>query len=272
MKIYAFTFDDVSTPPDKQIETHSHSQWELSYVLCGNGIRTIGDTTEPIVEGEIILIPPNIPHVWHFDTMKTDADGNVSNISVFFKAETLERLSTVIPEFAETSKKIFSLTEAVKYSGTAYNRIKGILQSMRDMEAVSRLPQMIELLLTLTDNDDCRKVGRNNSINTIGQRLENIRIYCRCNYARGISLDEISAEIGMNKSSFCTFMKRHTGMTLTEFVNGIRLEKAKEMLRYTDDTIASIAYDVGFSNVTYFNRLFKKKYQCCPKRIRENTG
>ena len=54
-----FTFDDVSVSPNRQIGHHSHPQWELYLV-----IYTIGDHAEPMEEGEIILIPPNIPHVW----------------------------------------------------------------------------------------------------------------------------------------------------------------------------------------------------------------
>ncbi len=272
MKVVAFTFDDVKISPDRQIGIHFHRQWELSYVMCGGGVRTIGDMTETITEGEIILIPPNIPHEWHFDHMKTDSDGNINNISVFFGTETLEKLSMVIPEFTEVFNRISALTVAVRYSGRTYRKILELLLAMRDKPAHLRLPQMIELLLAITDTNSCKQVGRNTNLSRIEQRLENVRVYCRCNYIRNISLGEISKEIGMNKSSFCTFMRRHAGMSLTEFVNGIRLEKAKEMLYNTDIAIASVAYDVGFSNVTYFNRLFRKKYNCNPKMMREKRG
>lgn len=272
MESTAFIFDDVSIAPDRQIGIHSHLQWELSYVMRGNGVRTIGNTTEAITEGEIILIPPNIPHVWHFDLNGADANGHIANISVFFATETLEKLSMYLPEFTNIFKQISTLTSAIKYPKDTSNRIAEILFGMRGVEALTRLPKMIELLIEVANTSHCKQVGKNLTFNRIVQRIENVRVYCRCNYARKISLDEISEEIGMNKSSFCTFMRHHVGMSWTEFVNEIRLEMAKEILCGTDNSISSIAYDVGFSNVTYFNRLFKKKYNCNPKMMRDKRG
>lgn len=53
--------------PDEQIPEHTQDTWELAYVIAGRGMRTIGDTTEPFCEGEVILIPPGMNHVWTFD-------------------------------------------------------------------------------------------------------------------------------------------------------------------------------------------------------------
>lgn len=101
--------------------------------------------------------------------------------------------------------------------------------------------------------------------------MEKVRIYCACNYTRSISLGEIAAHVGMNRSAFCTFMRRQTGMTLSEYINDIRLRKTMELLRFTDENISSIAYEAGFSNVTYFNRLFRARYGCNPKTIRDTA-
>lgn len=95
--------------------------------------------------------------------------------------------------------------------------------------------------------------------------MERIRVFCSCNYSRDITLDEIAAYAGMNKSAFCTFMRRHCGKSFSEYVNGYRLEKALERLRHTDDNIAEIAYDIGFANVTYFNVCLSRGLALRPK-------
>ena len=69
-----FVFDDVRIPPTRQIGRHSHPQWEISMVITGKGERTIGDRTEEAREGEIIFIPPDIPHEWRFDPEATDEE------------------------------------------------------------------------------------------------------------------------------------------------------------------------------------------------------
>lgn len=268
MKKFAFTFDDVCVTPDCQIGMNSHPQWELSHIVCGAGIRTIGDCIEPMAEGEIILIPPNIPHLWQFDPSHTDADGNIANITIFFETATLDGLAVCIPELDGVLSKIKSQTEAISYKGEAHQKIYDLLMMMRGITAEARLPKMMELLLAISDTDNSLPIGRNNTLSRTEQRLEKVRVFCSCNYAREITLDKMAAYVGMNKSAFCTFMRRYTGMSLSEFVNEIRLERAMEMLLHTDKSITTIAYDVGFANVTYFNRLFRDRYKCTPKSVR----
>lgn len=74
--------------------------------------------------------------------------------------------------------------------------------------------------------------------------------------------------MGMNKSSFCIFVKRNTGLTFSQYLNDIKLHRAVEMLRNKDTQISNIAYESGFTSVPYFNRIFKRKYGCTPKEYR----
>ena len=269
MKSEAFRYDFVSIPPARQIGCHSHPQWELSLVVRGSGSRTIGDHSGPIVRGEVILIPPYVPHVWRFSENDTDADGNITNVSVFFDSVTLDRLAAAVPEFRAVISRLRELSAAVEYTGVANERISSLLLSMRGLTSVARLPAMIELLSVMACTDGCRYAGRGTALSRTEQRLERVRVYCSCNYSRNITLAEIASYTGMNKSAFCTFMRHHAGRSLSEFINDIRLEKAREMLRTTDIHVADIAYDVGFSNVTYFNRLFRSRYHCTPGSIRK---
>lgn len=270
MKTPAFTYDYVCLKPDRQIGMHSQSTWELAHLICGRGLRTIGDSTEPMAAGEVILIPPHIPHVWQFEESATDPEGNITNIAVFFEQSVLDRIEMLFPEARQSVGRLKALAGAVSYTGDTQKRICRLLHSMRGLSPEYRLPKMLELLVLLADTDKCSVVGRNNLLGKSERRLEKIRVFCACNYARDIRLDEIAAYVNMNKSAFCTFMRRHTGQSFSEYVNSYRLERAAERLVHTDDGIAQIAYDVGFANVTYFNRLFKSRYGCTPKALRDD--
>lgn len=270
MKLSGFIFDDVCITPDRQIGCHTHPRWELSYVICGGGMRTVGDTTEPISEGEIIFIPPNIAHVWSFDKDKTDKGGNIRNISVFFQPELIEGMKTLFPELRKQLEAVTARSEAISYNGGTYDRIKNLLLSMRGLSATARLPLMMELIIAMSDASGARTVGRNGTLDRIEKRREEVRIYCACNYARDIKLDHLARHVGMNKSAFCTFMRRHMGMPLSHYVNGVRLQRAKEkLISFPDRSVSEIAMSCGFSNVTYFNKLFKARYGCSPKSVRQ---
>lgn len=264
----AFVFDDVRISPDRQIGLHSYDNWELSYVLTGSGTRTIGDCTGPFAPGEVILIPPNTPHVWRFDPADTDAEGNIANISVYFETSLLESLGAVIPELSEVLGRLGQLGHAVSYTGGKLEAIRRLLTRMRGRTPEARVPLMTALLVEISDVSDGVYAGRKSTLSRIEQRLEKVRVYCVCNYSRRITLDEMSRHAGMNKSAFCTFMRNNAGMSFSEYLNRIRLERAKVMLCNSDHNVARIALDCGFPSVPYFNRLFRKHFGRTPKELR----
>ena len=57
----------VELVPSEQIGLHSQPGWELSYILEGRGIRTVGDTESPFAEGDMVLVIPEMPHCWRFE-------------------------------------------------------------------------------------------------------------------------------------------------------------------------------------------------------------
>lgn len=264
----AFVFDDVRVTPDRQIGRHSHHTWELACVLCGSGTRTVGDISAPIDPGEVILIPPDIPHKWQFDPSHTDADGCIANICVFFEPHIIDALDDTFPEMKSALTSIKSFTHALSYTGDARREILTLMMSMRGLDSAHRLPKMIALILLLSDTAQCRAAGSVGAMSRAERRMERIRVYCACNYGRSVTLDEVARHVGMNKSALCTFMRRHTGMSLSQYLNNMRLDRAREKLTHTDGTIAEIAMDCGFQNVTYFNRLFRARYGTTPKSVR----
>lgn len=269
MRECAFRYDDVRVAPSEQVGLDSHDSWEVSMVVTGAGTRTIGDRTEPMREGEVVLIPPGIPHVWKFDPKRTDADGNIANISVFFKTGLLHELRSFLPEIGMELNVLLQQDEAVVYTGSIGKQIGELLTGMRGLTESSRLPRMLELLDLLTFMGDCKPAGRHTQQTKTELRMERVRVYCECNMARGVKLAEVAAHVGMNKSAFCTFIRQRTGKSLSEYVNMMRIMKAYELLWSTDESIAEIAYGLGFTNVSYFNRLFKKIMGRTPKYVRD---
>lgn len=269
MKNSSFIFDDVCLSPKLQIGKNSHSTWELDYIIHGSGIRSIGNLSEHITEREIILIPPGIPHIWAFEAQEVEGNCEVSNLSVFFKSSLLENISGIFPEMTESVNRLLSYHDAILFLEDDHDRIEHILLSMRGMTPEVRLPKMIELIIVLSNSIKHRFAGRGKEQSTTEKKFEKIRVFLKCNYNRVITLNEIADYMNMNKSSLCTFMRKHTGMTLTEYLNGIRLSIASEYLLNLDDTISSIAYRVGFSDITYFNRLFRKKYGLSPSQYKK---
>ena len=60
------------------------------------------------------------------------------------------------------------------------------------------------------------------------------------------------------KSHLCRLFKKAIGITVIDFINFVRIWNAENLLTSTDDKVLNISMDVGFSNISYFNRIFKK--------------
>lgn len=102
-----------------------------------------------------------------------------------------------------------------------------------------------------------------------GKEIVNAIRYMYLNYQNVISLGELSQLLAMNPSYFSKYFKKKTGINYVTFLNNIRIEKAKEYLKYTDYSIVQIALEVGFANETYFSRLFKNIEHLSPAAYRE---
>ena len=86
-----------------------------------------------------------------------------------------------------------------------------------------------------------------------------------------LKIDDIAAAVGMSRSVLYSKIKNAVGMTPIDFVRHIRIMKATEMLQDTNDTLTTIAYNVGFSDPKYFSKVFKKEMGVIPSEYRERT-
>ena len=254
----SFTFDDVCLAPNEQIGLHEQSTWELSYIIVGSGMRLIGDRTEPFESGEVVIVAPDIPHCWYFGSDETDAQGCIANITITFGREFLDNCCVAFPELLECMEKLRRKRDAVKFEKEKSAAIVSILEEMRNLRIAERVPLMIKLLFILAEGEEENIVGRYQKIDREKERMNRIQVYIACNAKRDITLDDVACHVGMNRTSFCIFFKKATGKTFVTYLNEYRIELACRLLKQRKASVAEICYQVGFNNVPYFNRVFKK--------------
>ena len=86
-----------------------------------------------------------------------------------------------------------------------------------------------------------------------------------------ITADDVAKEIGLSKYYFLREFKKITNMTLVEYINGLRCEKARAMLREDNMSIGEISALCGFENGSYFNKIFRNETGVSMSEYRKNN-
>lgn len=262
----SFSYNYVHLSPNEQIGLHRQPSWELTLIVMGSGMKLIGDTTEPFQCSEVVMIPPEIPHCWYFNRNDTDTNGKIINITITFKNEFLIHCSSAFPELRQYIERLRRIHEAIKFNEPKANLITSILKSMYDQNEIERLSSMIRLLAVLSCTDETRIVGKHKKTDKKQERLNMIHVYVICNVSRNISLNDVVRHVGMNRSAFCVFFKQAMGKTFITYLNEYRIGLACQLLKQKNMSISEICYHVGFTDVPYFNRIFKKSKGCSPSK------
>lgn len=128
--------------------------------------------------------------------------------------------------------------------------------------------QFIYYLVSNTKNGTTLSNARSKSLD----KLKTVLKYVEEHYTQSLSIDDMAKLTHYSKSHFMKFFKTHMGMGFTEYLNDYRLTMAARLLVSTDDTILTIASLSGFEHLSYFNRLFRRKFHVTPGEYRLNTS
>ena len=101
------------------------------------------------------------------------------------------------------------------------------------------------------------------------QKLKKVLQYIRTNFAEKITLSDMAKECDMSSKYFCSYFKKMTKMSPTEYLLFYRVEKSARLLIKTDMPITEVAYSCGFSDLSYFIKMFKRHMGLSPGKFRK---
>ena len=110
-----------------------------------------------------------------------------------------------------------------------------------------------------------KELRQNNYTEDIGKAVDHILAH----YCENITLSDVGQVVGLNTAYLSRKFKEETGINFVDYVNKVRIDRAKELLESKDMTIHEVAETVGFSNDTYFSRLFKNMEGISPKQYQK---
>ena len=123
------------------------------------------------------------------------------------------------------------------------------------------------MVLDYTRRVERVRLGKNPS-----KLLLQVSNYVQHNLSRPVDVDDLAKTLFISRTHLAWRFKQETGMTLTDFILGEKIEEAKRLLRYSEKSLTLIADYLGFSSQSHFTRIFKKYSGKTPKEYRENSN
>ena len=252
---------------------HYHDEYELQLIVESHGRAFVGDYIGHYLPGYLALVGPSLPHNW-ISTDSPSVNVPVRNLVIQFLDAPLRKGMDLFPEFRDLIPLFEQARQGIQFFGISES-VRKRFYRIKECKGLERFAEFSELLLELTRCKDFRLLSStpmqcNEDFSSM-QRINKVLEYLYNNYAEDMSMGEVCALVDMAESSFSRYFRRATGNTFTDFLTGLRITKACQLLLQTDKLINTVCYEVGFRNIAHFNRRFLEFKGVTPTEYRRDA-
>lgn len=261
----------ISTP------LHYHPHYELVWIKKGTGIRIVGDHIDQFKEGDMVLIGPNLPHVWENDQhyYQDNTDVNVDVFVIHFMDDIMNSLLK-FPELSGIRSTLIRSQRGLHIMGQTNQFLCEIIERLYLSSSIERIILFLTIFQLLEYTEDTTMLSSSDFARffTIqkSDRLRKIYEFIGKNFTRNIQIEEVSSIACMSPTAFCRYFKQKTGQSFISYLNNFRLGYARNLLNTNEYKISTVAEMCGFQDISYFNRMFKQKNNMTPTEYIQNIG
>lgn len=249
---------------------HYHPAIELTWFEAGSGTRFVGDRIQPFHAGDLVLLGGNLPHYWHLR-------GVSAGWSVQWCFPSTHAFWT-FPEADALSGFFRSASRGIQFRGHTVNLLSSGLRELAGMTGLDRLGALLRLLARAahTPAVDREFISANSfSLATESRHQTAMQAAIRFvleHYRTPIRQRQLLSVTRMSKPTFSRQFKKHAGKTLNQLLQQVRLDAACCELLETDHAITDVALGNGFSQISAFNRMFRRANKCSPSEYRRRRA
>jgi len=251
-----------------------HSQTEIIHIIDGEGIFNISGKTNRVRPGSFIIINPNQIH-----SGQAVLGRPLKYQSLKFSYKYFESFKND-PVYTEFIHPLLSgdyyLPNTIQLSFPIHHMVEVIFESISSIYykkdfgyELGLRTKLFELLFTFYSNKFIYHRSTPKKVTISEETVKKTITYIHNNFEESFTLDYLADMSNTSKPHLCRTFKRMTGQTITEYQNSYRIKKACELLSHTDDKIVSIAFQVGYNNISYFNERFRQKTLLTPIEYRQ---
>ena len=251
---------------------HIHHKYEIYYEIEGTRRYFIEDAAYIVNAGSVVLIGENQIH-------KTAAVGDTpsSRIVMNFSGEYLDSLAEIFPDvdffsFLNEEHNHLLCNLSVKQQ----NQIQSVLQQLILLQEEvtpesDAMRKMMLATLLLTLKSLCRiqqeQGGENGRVSN--QIVDQIQGYIAEHYAEKLTLTGIASQFYISPYYLSRLFKRAINLSLIEYINGVRIKAAQNLIEKSNESVSDVAEKTGFMTTAHFRRVFKDATGLSPQQYRQ---
>ena len=256
---------------------HRHKFFEITYVESGSAEYLVDEHRYVVETGDLILFNHKEEHCWRGLSGKLELQVLMFSSEVVTDGSHVMDTEYLIP-FLERGEKF---QNRISGKNREVKKIKQILDEIQkeaeEQKTGNKLMIKADILKILTILVRYYE-GMEETLTFVNRkkggvrRIEKAFEFVKQNYDRKVTLEETAATVCMSPNYFSAYFKKTAGCSFQEYLTKIRMEKAKELLRYSDDGILGIAQECGVPNPANFYRLYKKYFGIAPGEERNQKA
>jgi len=253
---------------EMQWKSQYFADYSITLIIRGRGMRYIGDSVERFRDGDLVLVGPNLPTSWWSD----DTSEKNRHISSTFEENFLGEKFMALPEIAPIRALLARAGRGIAFSPAVSKQVAPTLIHMTQTQGGERLCFLISLLNRMAAVRSPRPLASANFSPALNE-LEAGRLAAACKYIREsydgkIRRSHAAALAGLSPDAFSRFFHKRMGRTFNAYVTEVRVGHACHKLIEEDSTIAQIAFETGFNNLSNFNHHFRQLKGMSPRDYR----
>ncbi|MFT2009289.1 AraC family transcriptional regulator [Pontibacter sp. 13R65] len=242
---------------------HFHPEYQLFFVLEGKGTRFIGDNIKPFKENDMVLMGPDLPHLWRSNNEYFNKCSGLQTrgIVVYFREDFLGHSIQQKEEMKEILHLFQRSKRGLDIMGKANSQVGEMMTELTQQKGVESVIQLLKILHTLATSPDCYPITNSGYVNLNKEsekdRMNRVYEHVMNNFEQKITLEEVAAIANMSSSSFSRYFKSRVNKSFSDFLSEIRIGHACKLLNDEERNISQVCYESGFNTLSNFNKQFR---------------
>jgi len=242
---------------------HQHHEVQLMWIEASEGVLIAGDYVGRFKPGDLYILGSGQPHVFRNDSIEsTNQRTEARSLSIYFDESYLGNHFWQLEEMEAIKNLITKAARGFNIHGETRERAKEIISRMVREADTARIIYFLVLLELLSNSSELTPLSvtapQESYNQNEGKRMNDILQFTFEQSHRKIYIEEVAQIANLSTEAFCRYFKTRTGKTYTHFLNEVRVSNACKMLIGKEVNIQEVCYNSGFSNLSNFNRTFKK--------------